>query len=303
MAFRMASKPPTGLLGTLLPDGTSQERRWRNILSVKDVTWLRDHQLEGVPVFPAAGYVAMALEALQVICGDDSMRLQTAEVRDLDITRPITFGDDTTGVEILFSVTNITRGLYESEVLSASFKCFSRASKGSETMAITASSTLHPSLNGPSPKALPPRSPDPLDLVDVSPERFYTSLQALGYGYSGYFKGFQSIKRKLGAATGVVINPDPWAKYLVHPAMLDSAFQSIFSHTVGQMMAISSPCISLRILSGSRSTWTWRVMSCNDLASCLLGAEFPRLATIQSVAISRSTKHREPQISSFKWKG
>ncbi|KAI1496967.1 putative polyketide synthase [Biscogniauxia marginata] len=38
--------------------------RWRNILQLDEVPWIRDHKLESQIVFPATGYLGMAMEAL-----------------------------------------------------------------------------------------------------------------------------------------------------------------------------------------------------------------------------------------------
>ena len=36
---------------------------WRNILKLGELEWLRGHQLQHQVVFPAAGYVSMAIDA------------------------------------------------------------------------------------------------------------------------------------------------------------------------------------------------------------------------------------------------
>ena len=51
------------LLGVLSPYSTARDLRWTNVLKVAEIPWLTGHQLQGQMVFPASGYVAMALEA------------------------------------------------------------------------------------------------------------------------------------------------------------------------------------------------------------------------------------------------
>ena len=62
-SIRARSEPFHELLGTRSPDGTEGELRWSNLLKPAEIPWLTGHQLQGQTVFPAAGYVAMALEA------------------------------------------------------------------------------------------------------------------------------------------------------------------------------------------------------------------------------------------------
>ena len=57
-AYRNRSQPPHELLGTRYDDGSENELRWRNFLSVQELPWLEGHQIQGQAVYPAAGYVA-----------------------------------------------------------------------------------------------------------------------------------------------------------------------------------------------------------------------------------------------------
>ncbi|PWY76505.1 polyketide synthase [Aspergillus sclerotioniger CBS 115572] len=52
------------ILGSKVPAGNATELVWRNLLHSDDVPWLLDHSLEKTAVFPGAGYLAMAAEAL-----------------------------------------------------------------------------------------------------------------------------------------------------------------------------------------------------------------------------------------------
>ncbi|GME22836.1 hypothetical protein DL768_008056 [Neofusicoccum parvum] len=170
----------------------------------------------------------MALEAATHLTRNGT--LKTVEVQDLVIARPITFDDEATGVETLFTLTDVHESV-ETAISSANFKCFTVPNKDSAAMVLTASGTLRLDLGEPSSSALPPRNSAPPNLVEVDTQRFYSSLAELGYGYTGPFKGLSAMKRKLGAGTGLVSNPastDPENPLLIHPAMLDSAFQAVF---------------------------------------------------------------------------
>ncbi|KAI1809839.1 polyketide synthase [Poronia punctata] len=52
------------LLGTLQPAGNGIDWMWRNILQLGEVPWISDHKVESQIVFPAVGYMAMAMEAI-----------------------------------------------------------------------------------------------------------------------------------------------------------------------------------------------------------------------------------------------
>ncbi|KAF4499910.1 polyketide synthase [Fusarium agapanthi] len=55
------------LLGTSALTGNDIDYTWRNLLRLAETPWLKDHCLEDQIVFPATGYMAMAIEALSQI--------------------------------------------------------------------------------------------------------------------------------------------------------------------------------------------------------------------------------------------
>ncbi|KAG9495698.1 hypothetical protein J7337_012254 [Fusarium musae] len=66
-AWRSREYPQHCLLGSRNFDGSDLEPQWRNILSLEDVPWLMDHKLKRDVVFPFAGYIAMAGEAVRQV--------------------------------------------------------------------------------------------------------------------------------------------------------------------------------------------------------------------------------------------
>lgn len=57
------------LLGAQRPGGNGSTTTWRNVLRAHDVSWLLDHRLDDTVVFPGAGYMAMAIEAVCQVSG------------------------------------------------------------------------------------------------------------------------------------------------------------------------------------------------------------------------------------------
>nr|ALQ32824.1 putative polyketide synthase [Fusarium dlaminii] len=55
------------LLGTHALTGNDIDYTWRNLLRLGEIPWLKDHCLEDQIVFPATGYMAMAIEAVSQI--------------------------------------------------------------------------------------------------------------------------------------------------------------------------------------------------------------------------------------------
>ncbi|KAJ0413691.1 polyketide synthase [Aspergillus carlsbadensis] len=62
--WRFRKFPYHDLLGSKILGSPWTSPAWRNVLRLSDTTWLRDHLLGDSVIFPAAGYIAMAIEAI-----------------------------------------------------------------------------------------------------------------------------------------------------------------------------------------------------------------------------------------------
>ncbi|KAI1824650.1 fatty acid synthase S-acetyltransferase [Xylaria intraflava] len=78
-------------LGRRSHDWNPLEPRWRNFLSIERMPWLADHIISGKAVFPAAGMLVMAMEALNQI--SSSRRVRSYFVKEATFMRPIVVGD------------------------------------------------------------------------------------------------------------------------------------------------------------------------------------------------------------------
>ena len=62
--FRYRKHRRHELLGSQVTGGNASNLTWRNLLSVKDVSWIADHRFGPTILFPAAGFISMAIEAI-----------------------------------------------------------------------------------------------------------------------------------------------------------------------------------------------------------------------------------------------
>lgn len=225
-AMRTRNVTPNELLGSKCPDGTTVQMSWRNMLRVKEVPWIQGHAIQGQTVFPAAGYIATAVEAAMQLSASGHQRI--VEIEDFIIHQPMVFDDDDVGIEILFSFSNITAET--DDTTTANFTYHSAAGKDSEAMMLMASGRLQVLNGAPSNAELPPRAPGEPNMVEVEADRFYSFLAEMGYGYTGPFRALSFLGRKLGKASGLLANvkhdgaTDP---LLIHPAILDAAIQAV----------------------------------------------------------------------------
>ncbi|PGH13477.1 hypothetical protein AJ79_03607 [Helicocarpus griseus UAMH5409] len=232
-ALRKRSMAGHPLLGTRSLDGTDHDIVWLNNLRLSELPWLRGHQLQGQTVFPAAGYITLAIEGALQICGTQSVRL--VEVKDLAIARPITFEDERHGVDTMFCL-HIDQDLSQAgEKIVANLRVNYAPTRDADTVVLAGSCQIEVTLGQQidDEPLLPQRHASPPLMADVEDEKFYSALKDLGYDYSGSFRGLSSMKRKLGRGAGMVSRPieslhPSEQQLLVHPAMLDTTFQGIF---------------------------------------------------------------------------
>ncbi|KAF2678702.1 hypothetical protein K458DRAFT_435696 [Lentithecium fluviatile CBS 122367] len=237
------------ILGFLATDSNSHDMRWLNVLKQKEIPWLDGHQLQGQTVFPAAGYVAMALESSKTLAGDKTVEL--FELHQLSIPRAITFEDgDDSGVETLVSLTQIE--YHADQTATAEFACYSVPilSAGSDhDMELSASGTVKIVFGTPDVATLPCAPPEDYNMTTVEAEQFYATISELGYNYSGSFRTLSSAKRKLNQTSALVdsytYGETSVSEYLVHPSMLDVAFQaSILAYSApadGRLWSLAVP--------------------------------------------------------------
>jgi hybrid polyketide synthase/nonribosomal peptide synthetase ACE1 len=215
------------LLGHLSQDSSEEYYRWRNVLRMSEIPWLQGHKLQGQTVFPAAGYVVLALEAALKVAG--SRPVGSLEVTDVTIGQALTFNDDDSGIETIFTISDIFRD--DGTSFLGKFTYHGVQGKTKSDMTLLATGRVEARLGYSDSPILPPRSPPEPNLIDVDVDQFYTSLLDLGYGYSGPFRALSSMKRKLGWSTGLVSTTedenDTRGGLIVHPGMLDATIQSV----------------------------------------------------------------------------
>lgn len=209
---------------------TPGEFQWRKILQPNELPWLKGHMLQGQTVFPATGYVSMAIEAIKFLALDVNVdsSINLIKLEDVDIPSAIAFDDDSTSVETIFSVSSID---HTEQAVTAQWACYS-AVEGAANAVLNARGRATCLLSPAQPDALPLVKTDPYNLVDIDREQFYTNLSKIGYDYSFPFQGLSSIRRKLGYSVGALSDDSGsgWDDDLVlHPGMLDSALQTIFA--------------------------------------------------------------------------
>ncbi len=192
---------------------------WESQISLAKFPYLKDHQVNEVPVFPGAGYIEIILEA--------ASQLYSAGVpviKSLNFIRSTELAENE-AITVQLRVT-------EHDKRQASFGFFSRTQaeksewvKLAEGELLISSSTIAhtvATLNGFAP-----------DGHVTTAAEYYPALRTLGLQYGKSFQGLQEIRRGNHNRVYFTLNPDDLIrntanKYLLHPALLDACLQPLF---------------------------------------------------------------------------
>ncbi|RHZ63238.1 uncharacterized protein CDV56_108187 [Aspergillus thermomutatus] len=220
--------PPHELLGVRTSDDTDSEYRWRNILKPDSLPWLRDHRFQGQIIVPAAAYCVMAVDAALAMAAPGSF-VRLVEVHDLRIQAGISMGDDSQGVETLFSLARTVHS--KTSVWTASFTLDWAPVDNTLPMKTAVTGTVWVEMGDSSADVLPKRTGGHLDLHAVNTDEFYSSMQDIGLAYTGPFRALTSLKRRLDTAHGVLLKPheEDLSTLAIRPALLDASFQTAFA--------------------------------------------------------------------------
>jgi hybrid polyketide synthase/nonribosomal peptide synthetase ACE1 len=224
LKFRQRAHPPHPLLGTRSVEDPADSMRWLNYLRLEDVPWLEGHKVEGNVVFPAAGYLVMALEAARAI--DQTKQIRLIDLSDVHILSAIQLSQESQATETVFTL-EVEQN--QSDFATGRWTLSTPLNGRDDNWRCNAKGQVRVEYGSTEDSLLPSRNKPIASLTSVDVERFYTSLADIGLEYTGEFKHLDSIERQLGLATASARHITPDLSALIHPAVLDSAFQSIFA--------------------------------------------------------------------------
>ncbi|MFI7086149.1 amino acid adenylation domain-containing protein [Streptomyces anulatus] len=210
------------------------EPTWQARLDTEDLPYLADHRIQDTVVFPAAGYLEMAAQAVLRLTGGT-----TAVLADVDLRKALFLpdGEDRT-VEVSLSLEN------------AAFTIASRTGDDGER-AVHAGGIVRtgqrrrtaPPLDAPAIRA---RSLRRLEGPDC-----YAALAALGYQYGPAFQAIEEVWIGAGEVLARIRPPraigDDAAGHHLHPVLLDACFQTLLTPLIPLTPEDPAPDTGIRL--------------------------------------------------------
>jgi len=206
-AFRNYGPLPHPLLGAAV---RGESREWFTAIDPGVFPWLEDHRVEDAAVFPAAGYVEIALAAARETYGEGPL-----EVRDLEILLPLVF-DGARSFEVMTRVSHDT-GVLEIR---------SRPRPGGDEWSLHVQATI---ARAPVPDTPAEAMPGPAsDVFDA--DRLYALARRRGLMYGPAFRKVDSVDVIDDRTARVLFSTSvPIAeRLLIDPTVLDAAFHVSF---------------------------------------------------------------------------
>ncbi|KAI5803013.1 hypothetical protein EDC01DRAFT_702745 [Geopyxis carbonaria] len=219
------------ILGSQIPATTKSPRLWRNILRPRDVGWLRDHQVGTQIVFPATGFLAMAVESVSQLHTElraadappHTTDISCFRIRDFVIKSAMMVPEEE-GVEVLFELANVQITSISKSATKFGFKVSSLVAgqhqeNASGVIEIDYRSEFECSESTPT-----------LGMVGET-DMWYGALSRVGLRYGPTFQGLSNIRTDgIMASAKTRLSPTSQdfpdeSPYILHPATMDTCLQ------------------------------------------------------------------------------
>lgn len=256
---RSPKYPRHDVLGERVLGASLAEPTWRNVLRMRDLPWLRDHSLGGESVFPAAGYFAMAMEAVTQLNEQSGSPVQIDNyvLRDVSIQKALVTPDNDDGIEVLL---NLRPSIHASSSSSDASNKVTWWDFG--VSSVDPDGTVKEHMVGSiAINARPPNSSTEIKQPPPSSQRasgqaWNQALREVGFDYGPTFQDMEDIRfdgKKYWASctTNIKQQVDESlgeSRYPLHPASIDSALQlSIVAIHAGRTSAMQYGAIPIQV--------------------------------------------------------
>ncbi|KAH8430189.1 uncharacterized protein LDX57_007859 [Aspergillus melleus] len=233
---------PHDLLGSLQTGTDISAPTWRHIIRASELAWVRHHSVQSNMVYPGAGYICMAIEAMCQVSRMSDKMLSGYQFRDVVIQQALVIPEGPDGVEVLFTLKDVSekaigvRDWKEFQILS-----IAQDSKRTEHCR----GLVHAVLEGSTEDQGRWDFPGPLfetrafnsHLKEIDPEDLFSGLRCIGICHGPVFQNIERIKagERLSVTTLSVadvqsIMPAHYQhNHVLHPTTLDSVFVSAYT--------------------------------------------------------------------------
>ena len=233
------------LLGVLSPGQNPFATTWRHFVRLSDQPWVKDHVVDSNILYPAAGFIAMAIEAVSQTHKNLALETVGYLVHEMKIMNALIMPETSDGVEIQLSLFPTSDQLpraqhsYDFRILSVNENdewhehCAGRV--GIEIKSIVSETNWKQHSIESRPR-LEFSMSEQLCARAIDKKLYYESVRRLGISYGESFQNLVQINqgplRSLATVavrdTAVLMPARVEHPHIIHPTTLDAIFQSIY---------------------------------------------------------------------------
>lgn len=245
--FRLRKHPRHDLFGAPVTDWNEENPRWRQIIRLSELPWLRDHIVTESVVYPGVGYIIMAVEACRQIA-DPALNITGLRLKDVSIKRALIVPDSKNGIETSLSITKMDEASMQPSQIWSRFAISSYNPVGDDWIehctgyiSIEYEAKINPIDNGLEGiceaakwremlNKTYEQCRSPMDINSI-----YDNLVTTGLNFGPLFRNLGDVKgsgQNLGEVAATVTIPDIakvmpkqfMHSHLIHPSTMDSMF-------------------------------------------------------------------------------
>lgn len=102
--YRHRKSPPHDLLGSAIVGNNPGAPTWRHFIRPSEIPWVREHTVQSEIVYPGAGFISMAIEAIRQVHQFTKRSIAGYHLRDIEIMKALVIPDTPDGVETQISL-------------------------------------------------------------------------------------------------------------------------------------------------------------------------------------------------------
>lgn len=253
MLYRLKRWPRHDLLGAQVRFPNPLEPRWRNWIRVSELPWLRDHRVQSLLVYPATGYLCMAIEAARQRAAEANLDVAGFTLREISFSQALVIPEPSGEIQTMLCMRPHQESLRSSLAAWDEFAVYSLSKDGTwlehcrGLVRVQQRKTLN-NVNGVSQAeadlAEHSRRRTEADAAATSiaqgPE-LYHRVAAIGLDYGPNFAQLRRVRYGNTRAVATVAVPDIHAcmpanyhsPFAIHPATLDACLHASFAMRPG----------------------------------------------------------------------
>lgn len=228
--------PYHDLLGSMVTGVNPNIPTWRHVLRTSNLPWMSEHTVQSNVVYPGAGYISMAIEAITQYSFTVQDSIVGYRLRDVDIKGALIIPSEPQEIEVQITLTPVSdtsigvKGWKEFQIWSVGID-----NKWTEhctgLISIETQGTTQGRIQSPAPKPLRGH------IKHVDPSDIYAQLRLADIYHGPIFQNLDKIQVSDGRSASELSVPDIASimpsqyqtEHVIHPTTLDTVFVSAYS--------------------------------------------------------------------------